>query len=475
MQTIQFMREKDINAISENINSIKEKARKQEIELIEPTLNEFTKVRNIILSYIKQEKRIIYGGYAWNTLIKSVEPSKVFYKDTDYSDVEFYSNKPIQDLINLCNLIYDAGYKFVQGKNAQHPDTYTVFVNFTGYCDITYMPSNLFNTVMTKTINEIKFIHPKFIMVDILRQYTDPMTSYWRIDNTIKRGKLIMEYFNLELSSTKRNYSPILDESIKILYYILPLIIELQTILFIGAIAYNQYIYPDKSPIKYTNNCIEIISTRFRHDVKYIYKIISNYYEKFSSINKFQDEIIYEQYYPFFQFIDDKAVFKFGDQPFIIIYKNNEKCIPYNKINFSLNKKQYNIKIGTFNVIFMYFLSGFHQAIADKNINIQRTYDYLMYNMLTVRNTYLDKHNKNVLDDTIYQDFKIDCLGEPISPKRKYLLMMQDRKLLPNSYINLYDPAQMKNDYKIDSYNFANYSGNIVNNPKHTVFHSKHV
>lgn len=472
MKKIQFMREKDISAVTDNISELMEKARKKEIQIIEPTLDEFKKVKNIILDYIKKEKRIIYGGFAWNSLIKNVEPNDAFYKDTDFSDVEFYSNKPIDDIVNLCNILYDAGFKYVQGKNAQHADTYKLFVNFTNYCDISYMPSNLFYSVMAENIHGLKLIHPKFIMIDILRQYNDPMTSYWRLDKNVKRGKLIMKHYPLELSTVPSNYSDINEKTSELLIDIFPKILMLNTILFIGSVAYDYYTNTS-TKLTYNNKLIEVISSNLEKDVKLIYKLIVNYYSQHNMLNKFNDEIIYEQYHPFFQFTDSKAVFKQNGTIFLIIYGNNEKCVPFNEINFNFNDTKYQIKIGTFNVTFMYNLILFHQSVVDKNKEKQKLYDYIMYKMLESRNTFLDKHNKTILDETIYEDFKINCLGEPVSPIRKYLIMMNNRKLLPKSFITPYDPSEHRDNYSTDSYYFSNYSGNIINNPKDMIFNSK--
>ena len=140
---ILFMRNADIDIITKNVDSLIDKARLKEIQLIEPSLKEFNEVKTIILDYIKKEKRIIYGGYAWNTLIKKVNPSDAFYKDTDYTDVEFYSNNPIGDMKKLCDILYNKGYKYIRGSSAQHEETYNIAVNFQMYCDISYMPSNI--------------------------------------------------------------------------------------------------------------------------------------------------------------------------------------------------------------------------------------------------------------------------------------------------------------------------------------------
>jgi len=403
-----LMREKDIQIVKDNVNNIIEKAWNKEIHTIEPKFDEFNKVRSIILDFIKKEKRIIYGGYAWNTMLKKVSPEDVFYKDNEYTDIEFYSNKPIEDLKKLCDLLEDKGFKYIQGKSAQHEETYTIFVNFTGYCDITYMPSNIFYSIMTENIDGIRMIHPKFIMVDLLRLFTNPLTSFWRLDKSIKRGNLIMKNFPLSLQTNPVNISK-LNKSLFINNYLISKITTMDSILFIGQIAYDTYINPNinikKQTSNYNNTLIELISTNLVKDVKYIYNLIIKYFLDDKKVNDFNDNIIFEQYYPFFQFTDKKVIFKYMNEVFLIIYGNNESCIPYNEIKLSYLNQTYPIKISTFNVLLMMNLIKFHHAYADKNKDIQNLQDYQMYEMLKSREKFFESNDKNILDYTIFEDF----------------------------------------------------------------------
>lgn len=473
IQKIQFMRDVDIDVIKENVDNIIEQARQREIQLVEPFFDEFDTVRSIILDFIKKEKRIIYGGFAWNSLIKTKKPEDCFYKLTDYTDVEFYSNKPIEDMKKLCDLIYKQGYKFIQGKSAQHEDTYTIFVNFQGYCDISYMPSNIFYSCMTENIDGFRLIHPKFIMVDILRQFTDPISSFRRLDKNIKRGKLIMQNYPMELKTGTINKSKLKSSILELVKYIFEYLIKSDTILFGGSIATNIYI---GQPISNTNNehitkydetKLEIISIDLHNDVKNIYQLIIKYFLD-KRLNTFTDKILFEQYYQFFQFTDKKAVFKYDGVIFLTIYGNNKKCIPYNRIKLNYDGV-HNILIPTFNWVYMFELIKFHQAYAEKNKDTQLIHDQIMYDLLKARDKYFELNKLNVLDSSIYRDFKIDCLGKPIDSQRTFFLR-HNKKKFTKSTVFPYNPNEQINEYRTDIYNFSNYSGNIINNPKNMIY-----
>jgi len=473
---IDIIRKKDIEIVSENIDIITERARKKEIQLIEPLLDEYMSVKSIIMEYIKTHKRIIYGGHAMNELIKTKSQTDVFYKESDYVDIEFYSNKPIDDLVNICNLLYGKNFKYIQGRNAHHRDTFTIFVNFEQYCDITYMPSNLYHSVMTETVNNYKLIHPKFMMVDILRQFNDPIISYRRLDKVIKRSKILINYFPLELYNTPVKTNTLNNTILELIHYLVPLIISMTNIIFIGQVAYNAYINPNidikKQKIIYENSPIILISSNLKDDTNLIYNYILKFYIDNKKLEYVSNKLLLDQYYPFFQFTDKHIDFKLDGHIFLTIYGNNEKCIPYNQITFEFNKISYLINIGTFNVLLMLYLIQFHIGYLTKNKDMKNLNNSLMFKLLNSRNNFLESNNKTVLDQTIFEDFKSDCIGVPVSPSRKYLMAIKNRKLMTKSDIQSYNPDDKKN-FNTEIYNFNNYSGNIINNTKDMIYVKK--
>ena len=140
--------EKNIDIIIKNLDNISNKARKYALEnKIEPSLKTYNKIIRIIKNYIEKNKRVIYGGYAYNELIiNKNEKDRIYSKEgIELADIEFYSYEPIIDLVNIGNELKDLGYKNIQVKSATHLETFTLFVDFYVYCDATYMPSNLFH------------------------------------------------------------------------------------------------------------------------------------------------------------------------------------------------------------------------------------------------------------------------------------------------------------------------------------------
>ena len=147
----------------ENYPKIMKKIGKKKLMEMEPTLDEITKVNGIIVEYIKKNNRKIYGGYALNKLLIEKDPYMAIYDEYDTPDIEFYSPEPLNDLIKLCDLIHESGFKNVIGQEAQHKETYSIFVNYQLYSDITYMPINIYNKIRYIQIDGFNLIHPWFI------------------------------------------------------------------------------------------------------------------------------------------------------------------------------------------------------------------------------------------------------------------------------------------------------------------------
>jgi hypothetical protein len=171
----------------ENYPKIMKKIGKKKLTEMEPTIDEISKVNGIIIDYIKVNKRKVYGGYALNKLLIAKNPSLAIYDEIDTPDIEFYSPDPLGDLVKLCDKLTESGFKNVIGQEAQHKETYSIFVNYQLYCDISYMPSNIYSKVRFIQMEGFYLIHPWFMTIDYFRMFTDPLVSYWRLEKHFAR------------------------------------------------------------------------------------------------------------------------------------------------------------------------------------------------------------------------------------------------------------------------------------------------
>ena len=263
---MELYRDIDIQAITDKLDQIIDEAIDIKIHTLEPTIDECRLVQEVIRDFIIKKKRIVYGGTAYNELIKQKNQADAIYKKNDCKDIEFYSPKPIEDLMELSNLLHEKKFKYVQGKQANHAETYTIFVNFDQYCDMSYMPNNVYSNMPTIIINGIIYAHPMWILVDILRQYNDPITSYWRLkDKTFFRASILLKHYPLELDT---KYKLKIDNKHNDLKQkIFEKIAVLHTLIFVGSVAQKYYL--ERSSNIDTSDLIAY-SVNFTNDIKII-------------------------------------------------------------------------------------------------------------------------------------------------------------------------------------------------------------
>jgi len=219
------------------------------------------------------------------------------------------------------------------------------------------MPKNLYDKILTNKINGYKLIHQNIIYLDKLRMITDLITANWRLNKEISRIELLQRYYKLEISKHGIDKKKIKNEKNKnekiIIKKLINKIWKFDDIIFIGEFSSLYY-----KKLKLTNSlvCIEIITENLFNVAKKCFKIIKkiiNKYNLFSNVQKFNiDKLNIKYYNKYFQFWDKKIEICYDNIPIIIIYKNNEKCIPFQLTSIK-NKK---FKIGTFNVSLLHNL-----------------------------------------------------------------------------------------------------------------------
>jgi hypothetical protein len=428
--------------IQERLPNIVKRAAKIKLKTLEPTIDEYKKGINIIIDFIIEKKRIIYGGYALNQFIIHKNKKEAIYdNETETPDIEFYSPDPINDLIELCNIFEDNKFKYVQGKSAQHKETYSLFSNFENYCDISYVPTIVYKNMPTKSINKLLLIHPHYMYIDILRMFNDPMTSHWRWEKTWKRQFLLQKYYPFP-----DNKGIIKNNEPKIISKLLDFIKNKETMILFNYFAYNYFIKSIKG-VTLDIPYIDIISINYVEDCLNIYNFLKNL-----NVN-----IEFNEYYPFYQFYGCKCSITINKKPIVNIYHNNHMCIPLIKNN--------GFNIVTFPYAIMMLLILIEKTKIDKEFHIQQNYKKMFSNLLNARNKYLRKYNKTILDNTPFKEFNIGCIGTTMTQPRMYRLELIKKKEAGKKMTFMYTPSTDKNEVK-STYVFRNTSGNLINNPK---------
>lgn len=460
----------------EEYPKIKKKAEYKMLNEFEPKLDEIEQVYKIIKDFIIEKKRKVYGGYALNMLLKSKDKKLEIYDDIEIkqADIEFYSSTVLEDLAELCDRIYNAGFKPVEGKEAKHPETYSIFVNYRLYCDITYIPNNINKKTKFITIDNMNLIHPWFMMIDYFRMFTDPLTSYWRLEKSFERYKLLEKTYPLPLIQKPLNLPAYTNKkTLEIMNSLFDFLSDKSTILFTGFYVYNYYLHESKN-----KNCdfinipyFEVYSTDYVKDGLDVLNFIKGLPKEISQ------NITHTEFYPFFQFYGYNFVLYYNDgkenYPILYFYSNNKRCIPFKQVEYikfdALNKnkpiikKDKKLNIGCFDHNILHGLIILVKLrVDDDNDWNDIIYKYIN-GLVSFRNNYLEKNKNTIYDDTLFQGFVVDCIGETVLLDRERRLLVEIRKKLKKPYFFKYDPSTMK---KPNKYVFSNSSGNEITNDK---------
>jgi hypothetical protein len=448
-----MMRQEDVEVFKKNIDNIVDKASEIFINNFgEPTCEEYTKVKKIIVNFIKEKKRIVYGGYAQNELIKKKNIDDDFYKDCR-ADIEFYSPEPIKDLIELVDILNNMNIFSVKGDEGVHPETYKLFANFENYCDISYMAKNIYDNLPTIDVNGVRMTHPHFMLIDGFRVYADPMTSYFRLDKTFKRFSLLEKHYPIEKSKIEKlqYFEKIkMKDNLDILEFIRHNIIMESELVVIGHYAVDflvRKIENEDMQIEDKYPYYQIISANFEKDSQNIYNKLKNKYGKRLSVLQFTK---------FFMFLDNRLDFLVDGQVVLKIYGNNDRCI----VNqYSEKKKTY---FGTFQLIMLHLLIDYIYFIINKNKIEENNYLFLINLVNKAKDIYFDKNSKHILDDTNFKHFTFNCFGKPVDPIRESRLRGLERLKKGNTFKFSYVPQKGKKG-KVPNFKFDNSSGNVQN------------
>jgi hypothetical protein len=473
---MQLYKTSDLELAKERLGPIIKNLEKEKLKQFEPTAKEIMSINDIVLKYVKNNKRKIYGGYAQNILIKNRNKDDAFYEEGNIRDIDidFYSPDPIGDLRKLANELYDKGYKFVEGKQAMHGETYSLFVNSENVADISYVPRNIYHRMAFEEIDGTTYAAPSFIMIDLYRMFTEPYWSSFRWEKTFPRAVVLQKHYPFNKNITKLSSFMKQDKTDDKMNFLLDsaykFIKNKKSIIVTGDYAYNAFLHKseimkdDKLGDKYayiSNTPFQFISTDYKTDT-------TDFLNTLKQENKtLASQISIVEHYPFWQMYGYNTFVYFGDRIIAHIIYHNKRCTPYKTVDayrFYENKAVKDdgkINIGSYNFTFLMNLcNGFKYKVHKDNAMYQY-HNMVTSHLIQMRNYYLEKNKKNIFDDTLFQEFVTECVGETLDPIRETVLVRRSRyieKKFPIIY--KYNPETDKNSKSV--FRFPNTSGNPI-------------
>jgi len=480
-----YYTDEDYDQVLSQLPDLVTQAKMNAQEILEPTLTEQQEVHNFIMNYMRK-KQIgkIYGGTAMHTILK--EKGETIYEECEIADIDFYSPTPVQDLVDLCNTLYENGYKFVQGKEAQHDESFSIFVNMQLYCQISYVPARVYHGIKTIEIDGIRYTHPHFSLIDQLRMFNDPMNSAWRWEKSFKRVYLLLKHYPFEYYDKPlkiNNPNKPIDEYVhkmKTEFFMSPdaqkncLISGFEAYNFFVKHAANDRAVEKMARVTYdtsSNQLLNLIS-----GVPYLEIVSVDYVDTVHKIYDFLLKIVadpkllsIEEFFPLFQYANHLTVINYGTEPICKIYESDGMCVPHIKTTKGYMYVSYQY-------LLMFVLICKLRAHLDKNKDMYFNYSIMFSNLIKVRNIFLTENNLGVINKSVFSEFKVSCTGKTISFVRVSQLRRMERLAKGKSAQFIYEPRRFldKNveppKFDPTKHRFSNTSGNKIVNPKHQMF-----
>ena len=123
-----------------------------------------------------------------------------------------------------------------------------------------------------------------------------------------------------------------------------------------------------------------------------------------------------------------------------------------------------NIQIASYSIILLYNMINAMKARTHDDTQTEQMYYQIVSHEITMRNLYLANINKTFLDDTVFQEFILKCIGEPLSSEKERQLLIEARKARQEPLVYRYNPKDEKEPPIFKG--FKNCSGNKISNPK---------
>jgi hypothetical protein len=152
----------------------------------------------IVEGFLKKKSLICYGGIAIDALLP--EQDKIYDKDEELSDYDFYSPNAMEDAKELADIYVKNGYTEVEAKAGAHKGTFKVFCNFLGVADITYIPPELFNALKKEAVRVkgILYCPANFLKMAMYLELSRPAGQIDRFEKVFKRLSLLNKYYPLK-------------------------------------------------------------------------------------------------------------------------------------------------------------------------------------------------------------------------------------------------------------------------------------
>jgi hypothetical protein len=320
-----------ISQISERAERDKQNLLLKKLDSPDVTEKEMVSVDNpdkypIVKKFIKDRKLKVYGGAAINAYLPREDK---FYNPRDIPDYDIYSPNPWDDAVELANILYRKGYKYVEARAGIHKGTYKVFANFWPAVDISFMNKKEFDMIKTHTIDGIKIVYPFKLLESMYREFSAPYSDPSRWPKVAVREKLLVKWTQPLSKKFKCSKDLFSGGKIKIHSTLVALLeisyrfIKRNKLIFTGPIAYNTYIEIGGGDKRVVTSSYQVLTEHAQKNSEEIFTIMMSTYKHLEiTTHMFPSREINNTAYRIYAVIDNK-------HHLICTFIQITMCVPY--------------------------------------------------------------------------------------------------------------------------------------------------
>jgi len=162
---------------------------------------------SVVENFLRKKHRICYGGQAINAYL----PSAHKFYDPEYSipDYDFFTPNQHQDLRQISEDLYKAGFKEIYAREGMHEGTLKIYVNFIPVADITAIDPRIYRILSKRDtrIDGISYIDPNSLRMLMYLELSRPRGEVSRWEKVFERMMLFNEFVPVRSSCASRSSS----------------------------------------------------------------------------------------------------------------------------------------------------------------------------------------------------------------------------------------------------------------------------
>lgn len=434
--------------VLERLGDLEKAAEQQRNVRMSPTLETMLPAAEIVLKHVIKHKRKIYGGMAVNLAILEKSPKDAIYSRTQWPDIDFLTPEPTQDIESICKELLAAGYTKINAHAAVHGATVKVHLqnSILEAADITYCWSRNYNKIPTMVTKEgVHYVSPSFQCIDMYKIFVDPVFSWNKIENNIKRATLIEKLYLLRpFPSLKQQFvsKKLSDKNRELRNKMLDFFDNNSDIVIVDVLAYNCYIKLSKTS-KQSAKLVKMgdVSLYVSDPMQLIDDVIA-----YLGLKK---DFAKKVYVPLLEHYQGKVSLDVHGETILTAF-SDPFCIPYQDVADAHRR----VQIGSYHVVLrMLYIQRFYCATADDYDGVKRC-GFMINHLQAAREDWLRRYHKIGTEQTFFRELQAECIGQGFLDPRIIARQVPYHKKFPN-----YDPASNKINHE---YQYPNTSGRLA-------------